>query len=181
MRQPNFQAEQELEAAFGEERLQRFVVPYYLKLMAFGAASANARLASEVRARGSELESADIDRLLRMPWRPRVMGTWYAIAAGDKALTDALHVSLATSLGHLTSRPLIVASLMYPTARTRDLLDDYVRVDRADGWGASGLAGAAAARLSPGPVGRAEEHATSAEDVRQLDAMLRFANSLRVN
>lgn len=180
VREPKFEEELDLQRAFGEERLHDFVEPYHLKLMSFGAASAGTRLAHEVRRKGKELDLADVDHLLRMPWRPRVMGAWFAVAAGEPTLSDALHDSLETCLGHLTAPPLIVGMLIFPTVRTQGLLLEYAQADRDHGWGASGFAAAAAARATPDNVRPGQDHAIRAEDVTLLDAMLKFADALRM-
>lgn len=179
MRTPNFEEEHELEQTFGEERIQRFVTPYYLKLMSFHGATAGKRLSQEVRRRSRELTLADVDCLLRMSWRPRVMGAWFAIAVKDASLSDAVHDSLETCLGHLTAPPLILGTVKYPSRRTVDLLLDYARTDAQQDWGAAGFAAAAAARVAP-EIARSSNHPLiQPEDLRQLTAMLDFADSLR--
>jgi len=64
------------------------------------------------------------------------MGAWYAIAANDERLSSAVHESLETSLGHLTSPPLITAILAYPRADSAELLRDYAKHDFENQWGA---------------------------------------------
>lgn len=173
MRQPDFNTSQELEDAFGEAKMRRYVHPYYLDLMGYGALRANCDLLDEVRQRSSELDEREIAMLLGMHWRPRVMGAWYAVAANNGALATAIHESLETSLGHLTSPALIVAALRHPTAGTRALLDDYRREDEARHWNVAGFAKAAAARLVASlgqePVGQ------ETDDAVALDAMMNVA------
>lgn len=181
MLEPDFNREQELESAFGEERLQHFVSSHYLELMSYGAKSADRRIASEVRRLGRELQVPEVEMLLGMHWRPRVMGAWFAIAASDDTLSEAVHNSLETSLGHLTSPPLIVGVLTYPNERTLDLLLDYARADRDMGWGASGFAVAAAARLDGDLVNSRGELKSAGDHATRLEALLEFASKLRTS
>lgn len=180
MRQPDLEAELALEAAFGHARVSRYVKPFYLKLMGCNAANASEDLIAKVRERSRRLSAKDIGQLLQMPWRPRVMGAWYAIAAQDASLSAAVHDSLETCLGHLTSPPLITATLAYPNAGTTSLLRDYIEMDRRMGWGAAGFASGALTRLEPGNEnGSDAASAFRADDIELIDKLAAFGDALR--
>lgn len=161
----------------------RYVKPFYLKLMGYNAANASEDLAAKVRKRGSKLSLNDITQLLQMHWRPRVMGAWYAIAAHDASLSAAVHESLETCLGHLTSPPLITAALAYPNAGTADLLRAYIEVDQRMQWGAAGFAAVALARLESGrdSGSSAESPAVGADDIELADKLAAFGHALRAH
>ena len=182
MRQPDFEAEQSIESAFGQMRFQRYVTPFYLKLMGFGAADADENVTAKVRKRSRELATVDVTQLLHMHWRPRAMGAWYAIAIHDPSLSEAVHDSLETSLGHLTSPPLVTAALAYPNDRTAALLRDYVQTDQQQQWGAAGFAAAALRRLMSPTEQEARDSAVSsvrAEDIALVDQLSFFGRALQ--
>lgn len=180
MRQPDLNGELALEAAFGHARMSRYVQPFYLKLMGWNAANAPEDLIARVRQRGRKLSAEEVVQLLQMHWRPRVMGAWYAIAAHDPSLSAAVHESLETCLGHLTSPPLITAALAYPNAGTPSLLRDYIEMDQRMEWGGAGYASAALARLERGDDGRAHEAAADgANDMDLMNRLVAFGNALR--
>lgn len=182
MRQPDFDEQQAIESAFGQRRLRRYVAPFYLMLMAFNAAEADDDLRAKVSTRGRQLSNADVSQLLQMHWRPRVMGAWYAIAARDPSLSMAVHDSLETSLGHLTSPPLITAALAYPNERTAVMLVDYIEADLERRWGAAGFAAAALHRLVPtgGEEGRTGALPPArGEDVQLVDTLSLFGRALQ--
>ena len=183
MRQPDFEEQRSIESAFGQMRLRRYVSPFYLKLMGFGAADVDHDLAAKVRNRGRKLSGADVSHLLQMHWRPQVMGAWYAIAARDPLLSTAVHDSLETSLGHLTSPPLITAALAYPNDRTTALLHDYIQTDLEQQWGAAGFAAAAAlSRLEPSreqDLRAGSLPPVSTEDIEVVDKLVLFGRALQ--
>lgn len=180
MRDPDFERAQALEAAFGQRKLSHYVGPFYLKLMGFNAADAPDDLIAKVRRRSRTLSATDISQLLQMQWRPRVMGAWYAIAAQDPSLSAAVHGSLETCQGHLTSPPLITAALAYPTPQTPRLLADYIEQDQRMQWGAAGLAAAALARVGAKDEERLNPaYAFSPEDSSLLDNLTAVGRALR--
>ncbi|MGD8202440.1 DUF6000 family protein [Ornithinimicrobium sp. W1679] len=156
MRPPNFDRSQKLEDDFGDQNMAEYVHPYYLSLMSFNATRAEPSMLEEVRVKARKLSQQESAMLLGMHWRARVMGAWYATAINSSALAPHIHESLETSLGHLTSPPLIIAAVRLPTARTAELLDDYGRTDETHQWGAAPFAKAASAWL----MGRSPEEAT---------------------
>lgn len=161
-------------------RLRRYVTPFYLKLMGCAAGDADTHLITKVRKRASHLSSSQVAQLLQMHWRPRVMGAWYAVAVQDPSLSTPVHDSLETSLGHLTSPPLITATLAYPSQRTATLLHDYIETDREHQWGAAGFAAAALDRLVPAAEGQVDAPPRfSPEDVELLDKLLAFGRALQ--
>lgn len=107
------------------------------------------------------------------------MGAWFAIAADDEALSDAVHDSLETSLGHLTAPPLIIGTLTYPTERTFGLLLDYARTDREMGWGVADFAIAAAGHLDNDAISRHPDLYRGRDGEQQLGQLLDFASKLR--
>lgn len=159
------------------------MTPFYLKLMGFRAADADDDLTAKVRKRSRKLSTADVTQLLQMHWRPRAMGAWYAIAVQDPSLSAAIHDSLETSLGNLTSPPLITAALAYPNERTAALLSDYIETDLQQQWGAAGFAAAALHRLaSTGePVGTWADAAAnvSPEDTDLVNKLASFGRALQ--
>ena len=156
----------------------RYVIPYYLQLMAFNAAEADEVVLREIRIRAGELSVDEVRRLLLDAWRPRVMGAWYAIAQPRPELSDAVHASLRTCQGHLTSPPLIVAVLQYAREDTPAALDSYEERDRLHGWGAAGLARAAAEVLGEPPRTTVAVGSPSTEDVETLRSLRRTAQLL---
>jgi hypothetical protein len=156
----------------------RYVIPYYLQLMAFNAAVADEVVLREIRIRAGELSVDEIRRLLLDAWRPRVMGAWYAIARPRPELSDAVHASLRTCQGHLSSPPLIVAVLQYAREDTPAALDAYEERDRLHDWGAAGLARAAAEVLGEPPRTTVAVGSPSTEDVETLRSLRRTAQLL---
>ena len=176
-RQPDFEEHQRIEATFGAIRLERYVTPFYLDLMAFGASSADGELTAKVRNQSQTLSSGDVAQLLQMHWRARVMGAWYAIAVQDATLSTAVHNSLETSLGHLSSPALIAGSLTYPNEGTAALLLDYIESDLQNQWGVAGFAAAALSRLTPTQA--APAFAFEPEDLELVDQLMAFGRALQ--
>ena len=156
----------------------RYVSPYYLQLMATNAAEADEVVLREIRARAGELSVDEVRRLLLDAWRPRVMGAWYAIARPRPELSDAVHTSLHTCQGHLTSPPLIVAALQYAREDTPEALDSYAERDVQHGWGVAGLARAAADVLGERRRTTVPDRPPSTEDVESLTSLRRTAQLL---
>jgi len=161
--------------------MSRFVGPFYRQLMGFNAADAPPDLIVKVRAQSRQLSAERITQLLQMHWRPRVMGAWYAVAAQDASLSAAVHDSLSTCLGHLTSPPLITAALAYPNAATASLLRDYIEADQRMHWGAAGFAAAALGRLETESEGAARaDPLIRAEDRDTVSRLADFGRALQV-
>ena len=156
----------------------RYVVPYYLQMMATNAADADEALLDEVRLRAGELSPPQVRQLLLDSWRPRVMGAWYAIALRRPELADAVLVSLRTSYGHLTSPPLLVAALEVGGEDSRQAIIDYEHADVAHGWGAAGLARAAADRLAVRQESQSPLPPPTQGDREGFDALRRVAERL---
>lgn len=151
----------------GSENLsEKYVRPFYLKLMGFNAVAASDELLQEVHRRAGELRPAEVEGLLLSPWRQRVMGTWYAIAAPREGYRDVIHQSLRSSQGSLTAPALLVAVIQYSGSDGLAAIADYARADVASSWGSADAARAAAAILS-GALGCANPLVASKPDELQ--------------
>lgn len=162
-----------------EDLREKYVIPFYLKMMGFNSSKAPAGLLEQVHARARELPPADVERLLLAPWRPRVMGTWYAIAAPNDDYRDVVHQSLRSSRGSLTAPALMVAVIHYAGPDSLATVADYERTDLANSWGSSGAARAAATVLSsalgiPSPLA-----ASSPEELQLFQELMRVADRVR--
>lgn len=158
---------------------ERYVIPFYLDLMELNALHAQPELFLAVRERATELSTEDVERLLRAPWRPRVMGAWYCIAKQQPELVGRVHSALRGSQGSLTAPPLLTAALCFANESTLAAIADYAGCDAEHEWGAHGAARAAAQILSrrlgvdsPLPSG-------SGEDLRAMEGLLGIARRLQ--
>jgi hypothetical protein len=150
-----------------EDLREKYVIPFYLKMMGFNSVRAPDELLRQIHERARELPPADVHRLLLAPWRPRVMGTWYAIAAPSDDYRDLVHQSLRSSKGSLTAPALMVAVIQYSGPDSLAAIADYERADVANSWGSAGAARAAATILSSA-LGRPSPLAESSPDEFQF-------------
>jgi hypothetical protein len=133
----------------GPEWSQTYVQPFYRKMQAMGESAADdaAALLPALRDRASELRTEDIAAMLSMQWRIQNVGVWYAIACCDTGLSEPIHRGFDHCYGSLTAPSLTVAALVYPNARTMEVLTQYQQLDLANKYGAAGIVAAALRQL----------------------------------
>jgi hypothetical protein len=126
-----------------EQRAERLVSPFYLRMMRSNAVRQPEELLTGIAARGAELSSGEVIALLRSPWRERVMGGWFAVLSDDPDVTTAVLASLATSLGYLTSPALAAVAVTLAGPEASSALLAYAANDVENNWGACGEVAAA--------------------------------------
>lgn len=113
-------------------------------MMRVNAVQYGSALLDDIVAAGAEAPASDVVRLLRLAWRERVMGAWYAVRLGGPDVTAAVLDALRTSQGSLDAPPLATAAVVLAGPAAVDGLEHYFAADQAHDWGASGLIAAAA-------------------------------------
>lgn len=169
--------EQFIAARGGQQWIDLYVAPHYLKWMEIEAATGEGlsfRQLSEIRARAAELDRADIVSMLGMQWRLQVMGAWYAIARNDQTLAPAVHRGFTWCFGSLTSAPLAAAALTYREPMTAGVLRGYLARSRSAGYGDDAIIEAALRRVTPDDGAR-----FMAPETEILDRLLMVAGALR--
>jgi len=161
-----------------EDLHERYVRPFYLKMMRLNAVRAPEGMLSEIRNRSQELSPKDVKRLLLAPWRPRVMGTWYAIAAPHDEYEETICTSLRSSKGSLTAPALLAAVVLYAPAEGLEVIAEYARVDLAARWGAAADALAAASMLASERGVSNPLPAATAEDLETFGTLMAVARRL---
>lgn len=130
-----------------EPDLVELYSPFYLHMMGTNARLYGADLLVDVVRIGRALDAADVIRLLRAHWRPRVMGAWFALMHNEPDVTDAVLASLETSLGDLTSPPLAVVAVVLAGSDALAALAHYAARDLENELGACEFIAAAAEHL----------------------------------
>lgn len=154
------------------------IAPYYLAMAGWSAPTADDALLASVRAAAGQVGDDTVRTMLRIDWRPGVMGAWFAVAKSDPAFSDDVHDSLLTCHGTLTSVPLVAAILTYPSARTMDVLVGHYCDDMERQLGGAKLLAAAAARHARATRVDSPLPPASAESVETLEDLMRVADSL---
>jgi hypothetical protein len=126
------------------ELAARYVTPFYLDMMRLNAVEYGPASLDDITAAGADVVASDVVRLLRLAWRERVMGAWYAVRVGGPDVTAAVLDALRTSGGSLDAPPLATAAVVLAGPAAVDALEHYFAADQAHDWGASGLIAAAA-------------------------------------
>ncbi|MFI2366674.1 hypothetical protein [Promicromonospora sp. NPDC019610] len=93
---------------------QRLVAPFYLPMMAAGAAGLEPELRDELVQVSATVTLEEVRQLLRSGWmwRPLVMGTWFALAVPGDEIKDDVVTAMASSAGGLTAPPLAAVSAL---------------------------------------------------------------------
>ena len=130
-----------------DELAARYVRPFYLQMMAVNAVRAEPALLADIAAVGTDATASDVVRLLRLAWRERVMGAWFAVRVREPEVTAAVLEALRTSRGSLDAPPLATAAVVLAGPAALNALEQHFAADRANGWGASQLITAAAHHL----------------------------------
>jgi Family of unknown function (DUF6000) len=156
-------------------KLERYVTPFYLQMMRTNAAREGSKLLPQVLKTGAQATPEDILALLHDPWRSTVMGAWLSLLHQDEAITQAVLVALSHSQGSLDAPPLATAAVVLAPERALPTLDDYVRRDLANEWGAAGFVVTAIEHLGADnglcrPAGR---------DRDEFASLLALANRIR--
>lgn len=104
----------------------RYVQPFYLKMMGNWATKNGAELVGPIAMAARLATAGEVVSLLEGPWRPRVMGAWLSVRQTDPAVNRALLLSLRTSLGWLTLPPLATAAVAVMGLEAVDALKQYI-------------------------------------------------------
>ena len=99
--------------------VERYVQPFYLKMMRTNAVEYGAALAPDIADVGRAAGPEDVIQLLRGYWRERVMGAWLSILHREPAVTAAVLQALVTSQGSLDSPPLATAAVVLAGSAAR--------------------------------------------------------------
>jgi hypothetical protein len=127
-----------------DERLERLVTPFYLRMMRLNAVEHGDSLVAELAAAGDQATSDEVTWLLRSFWRERVAGAWLSLRHDDDpAVTAAVLEALRTSQGSLDAPPLATAAVVLAGSDALDALRQYVMADLAADWGAANFVAAA--------------------------------------
>jgi len=134
-------------AVISDQRLDRLVAPFYLKMMRENARRNGARLLPALIKAGRATTPQDIVALLGDGWRTKVMGAWFAVMHDDDDVTHAVLEAIRSSLGSLDSPPLATAAAVLAGAQALPALQEYAVKDAANNWGACGFVSAAIEHL----------------------------------
>lgn len=161
------------------ELVERFVRPWYLKMMRLNACEYGQALATEISRAGRQADDDTLVRLLRLGWRERVMGAWMAVTRDSERVTTEVLTQLESSHGSLDSPPLVTASVVLAGPMSMPALVKYHEADTASAWGAAGVVQQAAlyvaerfAAANPLPVPPEGKH-------HVFDALVAVANAIR--
>ena len=121
--------------------------PFYLEMMRTNAVENGLRLVPTIVQAARNLSSSDVIALLRIAWREKVMGAWFALTLDDESVTAAVLDALARSCGSLDSPPLAASAVVLAGDAALPALDEYATRDVSAGWGACGLVAAAVEHL----------------------------------
>ena len=94
-----------------DDLTERYVKPFYLDMMGVNALSQAEEHIPALQRLGPTLDPADLIRLLRGQWRPRVMGAWFALFHAPSTVGDEVLRSLETAAGSLTAPPLATVAV----------------------------------------------------------------------
>jgi hypothetical protein len=94
------------------ELAARYVTPFYLHMMRVNAVQCGPALLDDIASVGADALASDVIGLLRLGWRERVMGAWYAVGVGGPDVTAAVLEALRTSGGSLDAPPLATAAVV---------------------------------------------------------------------
>ena len=164
-----------IDARGGDKWRATYVIPFYLNWMSLGAANEEAlRQVRELQTRASELGNDDLTAMVQMQWRVQVVGTWFAIARNDPALSDAVHRGFERCHGTLTAPGFTVAVLTYPNSTTADVLQRYRERSQTAHYGDDDFIDAALRYL-----GAVDPLRVSSEADEQLAQLLRVRDQVR--
>jgi hypothetical protein len=131
----------------GRPLIDKYVQPFYLKMMRYNATTNGERLAPEIAPIAAAASADDLLALLGAFWRERVMGAWLSVASTDRRVHAAVIRALTNSQGSLDSPPLAVAAILAIGPGALDALQAYHDADVANNWGAADTARAAVQHL----------------------------------
>jgi hypothetical protein len=129
------------------ERLDRLVMPFYLRMMAANALENDDAFLRRVVQVGRSASSGDVVALLRGPWRATVMGAWLAVFQRNQEVSAVVLEALRASLGRLTAPPLATVAVLLSGPSAIPALEAYLREDVENGWGSADFVAAALQRL----------------------------------
>ncbi len=158
-----------------DERIDKLVLPFYLRMMATNALQNNDAFLRRVVRAGHNASSGDVVALLRDPWRATVMGAWLAVFHDEDAVTEVVLEALRASLGRLTAPPLATAAVLLSGPSAIPALQAYVREDIENRWGSADFVAAALQCLG---ATMATPQPTDA-GVEEFSAMLSLAQRLQ--
>ena len=153
----------------------RLVVPFYLQLMNRNAATGWETVRSELVEAAAVVTEGEVRQLLQDPWRGSVMGAWYAVGVASPQVDAELLGALDRSQGALDAVPLVVAAIERLDGDAISSVLGYCARDLEQGWGAAGLAAAAAQHVEP----TATPCPASAADVLAFASLHTVALALR--
>jgi hypothetical protein len=113
------------------ELADRFVRPWYLKMMRLNACEYGQALAAEISRAGRQADDDILVRLLRSGWRERVMGAWMAVTRDSERVTKEVLTQLERSHGSLDAPPLATASVVLAGPMSMPALVRYHEADTA--------------------------------------------------
>ena len=153
---------------------ERYVEPFFLRMMGTGALAAGAPSPAEIVETCRPVTPADVVTLLRMSWRPMVMGAWLSVRHDDPAVGDAAVAALRACAGSLSAPPLAVAVVARGGPHALEALYAYHARDLAGRLGAAGVVAAAVRHLRGDVV-----PAPSAESTAVFRGLLSVAAEIR--
>lgn len=131
----------------------RYVAPFYLRLMGLNALDYWQDDAEAMRTLAPSLTVDDLTRLLRIDWRPRVMGAWFALFRPPSAVGPELLRSLETSGGSFTALPLATVAAHVLGEAALPSLMRYAATEEASRDGSGQFVAAAIEALGAAPAG----------------------------
>lgn len=120
-----------------EELTERFVTPWYLKMMRRNACEHGGELAPAIARVSIQADNDVVLRLLRLGWRERVMGAWLSVTRDSEPVVTEVLRWIEGSHGSLDAPPLATAGVVLAGPDCMDALVAYYEADLASDWGAA--------------------------------------------